>query len=82
MVKRFLGSRRTGFYLAVAREGMVAAGDDIRLIDREQEEIRVSDITRLYAFEKHDHEGLERAIRVAALPESWKDHFRKQLKAA
>src|SRR4051794_30148819 len=26
MVKRFLGSRRTGFYLAVAREGMVAAG--------------------------------------------------------
>jgi MOSC domain-containing protein YiiM len=77
MVKRFLTSRRTGCYLAVAREGIVGAGDDIRLIDREQEEIRVSDITRLYAFEKHDHKALERAIRVAALPEGWKDYFQK-----
>src|SRR5215510_5494478 len=29
MVKRFLASRRTGFYLAVAREGEVGAGDEI-----------------------------------------------------
>ena len=37
MIKRFLASRRTGFYFAVMREGMVAAGNAIELIGREQE---------------------------------------------
>src|SRR4051794_16081274 len=32
MVKRFFASRRTGFYLAVAREGDVGAGDELQLI--------------------------------------------------
>jgi MOSC domain-containing protein YiiM len=79
IIKRFLASRRTGFYFAVMREGMVAAGDAIQLIGREQEEISVADITRLYAFEKDDVEGLRRAIEVEALPESWKGYFRHQL---
>src|SRR6202023_3543304 len=30
MVKRFLASKRSGFYLAVTREGEVGAGDEIR----------------------------------------------------
>src|SRR5213078_530292 len=34
MVKRFLASRRTGFYFAVAREGEVAAGDAIERVAR------------------------------------------------
>jgi len=32
MVRRFLRSGRTGFYLAVTREGEVAAGDEITLL--------------------------------------------------
>jgi MOSC domain-containing protein YiiM len=32
MVKRFLTSGRTGFYLAVTREGEVGAGDEITVI--------------------------------------------------
>jgi MOSC domain-containing protein YiiM len=35
MVKRFLASGRTGFYLAVVREGEVGAGDEIKLVARE-----------------------------------------------
>ena len=31
MVKRFWRSRRSGFYLSVARQGTIAAGDSIRL---------------------------------------------------
>ena len=31
MVKRFWRSRRCGFYLSVMREGIIAAGDQIRL---------------------------------------------------
>ena len=79
IIKRFLVSRRTGFYFAVVREGMVGTGDAVQLIGREQQEISVADITRLYAFEKDDVRALRRAIEVEALPESWKGYFRHQL---
>jgi len=79
IIKRFLTSRRTGFYFAVAREALVSAGDAINLIGREQEEISVADITRLYAFEKNDVDGLRRAIGVDSLPESWKGYFQHSL---
>src|SRR5213595_4346824 len=79
IIKRFLASRRTGFYFAVMREGMVGAGDDVELIEREQQEISVADVTRLYAFDKDDVKSLRRAIQVDALPESWKGYFQHQL---
>ena len=79
IIKRFLASRRTGFYFAVMREGMVSAGDDVELIEREQQEIRVADVTRLYAFDKDDVKSLRRAIQVDALPESWKGYFQHRL---
>jgi MOSC domain-containing protein YiiM len=79
IIKRFLASRRTGFYFAVAREGMVSAGDAIEFIGRDQREISVADITRLYAFEKNDLKGLRRAIGVEVLPENWKGYFQHQL---
>jgi MOSC domain-containing protein YiiM len=79
IIKRFLASRRTGFYFAVVHEGTVGAGDAMELVRREQQEISVADITRLYAFEKADLKTLRRAIEVEALPESWKGYFRHQI---
>ena len=79
IIKRFLASRRTGFYFAVVREGMVGAGDAIKLIGQEQQDISVADITRLYAFEKDDLKSLRRAIEVEALPENWRGYFQHQL---
>jgi MOSC domain-containing protein YiiM len=79
IIKRFLASRHTGFYFAVVREGMVSAGNALKLIEQEQQEISVADITRLYAFEKGDVKSLRRAIEVEALPESWKGYFRHRL---
>jgi MOSC domain-containing protein YiiM len=82
MVKRFFSSRRTGFYLAVAREGEVGAGDEIKLIAREPNGVPVSEITRLYAEKRYgdsDVTSVRRALRVAALPESWKEYFRERL---
>ena len=75
MVKRFLGSGRTGFYLAVMREGEIGAHDQIILLDREPESIPVSAITRLYIAKSYDSEDLalvDRARRLNALPDSWK----------
>jgi len=79
IIKRFLASRRTGFYFAVMREGLVGAGDAVELVGREQQEISVADITRLYFFDKEDVKSLRRAIQVEALPESWKGYFEHQL---
>src|SRR5881394_922125 len=74
IIKRFLASRRTGFYVAVMREGMVGAGDDVELIGREQQDISVADITRLYAFDRDDVKTLRQAIQIKALPENWKGY--------
>ena len=79
IIKRFLASRRTGFYFAVKREGRVAAGDTIESIGRQQQAISVADITRLYAFQKDDLETLRRAVEVEALPENWKGYFQHQI---
>jgi MOSC domain-containing protein YiiM len=82
MVKRFLASGRTGFYLAVTREGEVGADDEIKLIGRDPNSVPVSEITRLYIAKRYaddDVTSARRALRVAALPESWKRYFRERL---
>ncbi len=79
VIKRFLVSRRSGFYFAVVQEGTVGVGDAIELIGREQREISVSDITRLYGFERDDVKTMRRAIEIEALPENWKGYFQHQL---
>ncbi len=76
IVKRFLASERTGFYLAVLEEGEVGVGDEIQLIEGSKRGVRVSDITQLYTREKHNARLLRRAMEVEALPESWKSYFR------
>ncbi len=79
IIKRFLKSGRTGFYLSVQSEGGVGAGDEIELMERGENNVTVADITRLYAADKGDIETMHRAIALVALPESWRNHFRKQL---
>ena len=82
MVKRFLASGRTGFYLAVTHEGEVGAGDEIKVIDRDPNRVPVSEITRLYITKRYGDDevsSVRRALRVAALPESWKEYFRERL---
>jgi MOSC domain-containing protein YiiM len=82
MVKRFLKSRRTGFYCAVLREGVVQAGDAIHFLSRDESGLTVADITRLYAFDKSDYGAMRRAIELKALPESWRGYFRRMLHQA
>ena len=85
MVKRFLVSGRSGFYLAVTREGEVGAGDGMRPLSQDPNAVPVSAITQLYitkSFSEDDRDLLQRALRVAALPESWKEYFRERLERA
>jgi MOSC domain-containing protein YiiM len=82
MVKRFLSSRRTGFYVAVIREGDVGAGDEVTRLSREPDSVPISEITRLYVAKKYSPEDVlqvHRAIAAEALPDSWKAYFQGKL---
>ena len=79
MVKRFLRSGRTGFYLAVTREGEVAAGDAVASIARQALAISVADIVGLYSADAANQDLLRKASELSELPEGWRDYFRKRL---
>jgi MOSC domain-containing protein YiiM len=79
IIKRFLISGRSGFYLSVLEEGEVGTGDSIELVTTAADSVRVWDIVRLYFAEKSNAELLRRAIAVEALPESWRTYFQKKL---
>jgi MOSC domain-containing protein YiiM len=79
MVKRFLKSGRTGFYLAVMREGEVGSGDPIEFTERDDHDVTIADISALYSRDAGNQQLLQRAIDLPALPESWRDYFRKRL---
>ena len=79
MVKRFLQSGRTGFYLAVLTEGEVAAGDSIELLERDEHNIPVADVVNLYRGDASNQELLLRVSELPSLPNSWREYFRKRL---
>jgi MOSC domain-containing protein YiiM len=79
ILKRFLQSGLTGFYFSVLKEGDVAAGDPIRLLHRDEHQVKIADITRLYREDKYNLKLLRRAVVVEALPEAWRDYFLERL---
>jgi MOSC domain-containing protein YiiM len=82
MVKRFLASKRSGFYFAVAREGEVGAGDEIKEVSRDPNRVSISEINRLYfanTYKDADIAVVQRALQVAIFPESWKEDLRARL---
>jgi MOSC domain-containing protein YiiM len=85
MVRRFLASGRTGFYMMVVREGEVGAGDEMKLTARDVNAVAVSEITRLYVAKRYSEAetaAVRRALRVPELPESWREYFRERLRQA
>ena len=78
-VTEFLQRGLFGFYLAVAREGEVEAGDEIVALSRDPRGFRVTEIARLFLHDRNDSEGLQRAAELDVLPENWRSYFRKRL---
>ncbi len=79
IIKRFLHSGRTGFYLAVLREGEVTAGDSIELLARDEHGVTVADIVSLYTADATNQELLRRVSELPALPAGWRDYFRQRI---
>lgn len=78
-VTDFLERGLYGYYLAVAREGAVQAGDPIVALHRDPRGFGVTQVARLFARDRDDVEGLRRAAELDMLPAGWRDYFRKRL---
>ena len=72
LIKRFLTSRRSGFYFSVVEEGEVRLGSDVEVLSRDPHRVTVADIGRLYLGQARDPDLLQRAMNVPALPVNWK----------
>ena len=79
MVKRFFESKRSGFYLAVIRVGEVENGDAIEFTEKQETGVTITDIVNLYSVDSQNQALLRRATELPALPQSWKNYFRKRL---
>ena len=79
IVKRFLASGRSGYYLKVMQEGEVGAGDVIELISRDGHAVTVADVANIYRDGTDKLGLLQRVVQVEALPENWRDHFQQQI---
>jgi len=79
MVRRFTAIGWTGFYLAVVREGELAAGDSIALAPSRDERISVAEAFRAATDRRADPELVRRIGALPALSASWREDFRARL---
>ena len=75
MIRRFLDSRRTGFYVRVLQEGELQAGDSIAVLHEDPARLTIRELTDVYVTKNPDRKQIERVLSVPALPRSWHDHF-------
>jgi ferredoxin-NADP reductase/MOSC domain-containing protein YiiM len=71
--------RRPGFYFRVLKEGAIGAGDEIVKIADGPERVTVTDVDALLYLPGHSREQLERALRIPALSQGWKESFQAML---
>ena len=81
ILARFLRSGRSGFYFSVEREGVVQAGDWFDFLGREPSAITIAEMNHLFANDPYNPELLDKAIATPALPEDWREQFRKRIPA-
>jgi len=68
-------SGRPGFYFRVLEEGEVGAGDTITKVGETREGMTVAEINALLYLPGHSRERLERALRIEALSQGWRESF-------
>ena len=79
IIQRFVRRNRPGFYLAVAREGVVQAGDRIQVVSGSPNSVTVADVAALRNGLVDDEGLMRRAIEAPGLSEGWRAHFRARL---
>jgi MOSC domain-containing protein YiiM len=82
MVKLATESARIGWYHRVLREGRIARGDAITLLERPQPDLTVERVFRLRAGLEHDPATLRRLLSCPELSPEWQGRFAHLLAGA
>lgn len=77
--KQFTRSGRVGFYLRVAEEGDVGAGDALTCIDREPEPLSIAALNSALLIERDNVETLRHALASPALSAAWRRDIEARL---
>ena len=72
LLRRVIELRRSGWYLRVLREGMVASGDEVRLVARPHPEWTIDRVFRVRYVSPRDLGEVAEAARVESLAADWK----------
>jgi MOSC domain-containing protein YiiM len=79
IIKRFLVSGRSGFYLSVARPGEIRAADRIEIVARHEDRLSVAEVLALRAGNTSDPSRLRLAAAHTGLSAGWREHFQEIL---
>lgn len=72
ILKTFMLSKRPGVYYRVLKEGLIQAGDQLELIDRETTKVSVSELFGLMTSAALEKSRLQEILQVKALPDYWR----------
>lgn len=75
MVAHFYQHKRHGIYFRVLEEGSVAAGDDIILLERPQNQISIGHLAACFVNKGQDKEMLYQILQLPALPDRLRKVF-------
>lgn len=75
MVRAFADARRWGVYFRVVTEGDLSAGDEFERIHADATAIPVSDVARVFLFDRGDAATIERLAEHERLDPAWRAHF-------
>jgi MOSC domain-containing protein YiiM len=79
IIKRFLDSRRTGFYVRVLHEGAIQSGGPIAMTSRDRNGVTVRELVELYTAKNPERTKVQRVVAVQALSSAWREHFESVL---
>ncbi len=81
IIKKLFASAKCGIYFKVLEEGEVGAGDEIKLVKRDENNVTIRDMMKTYGEERNHKELIKRALKIDALPIGWKSHYNEILQS-
>lgn len=75
ILRTFVKSGRPGIYFRVLEEGSITAGDELVPLDREPERFSIHRLFEIVVEKDYDPFELKRLLKIAALPESMREHL-------
>lgn len=80
-LKRFLESRRVGYYLRVVESGDIGAGDPIVRIAHDATSLDIESVVSLWLARDPSEDTLARAVGLEALADAWRLPLRERLES-